>query len=150
MKKLFLSTVAVLGVMFAGSEALAQSAPIFGQTSPGVYNPITANNGTPSNPLDVNIVGNGLNSYANITTSTTTLVKTGAGTLHTVNINSVGTVASSISIYDNILGSGTAIAVIDSLAVNSVGTRVFDISFTTGLTIVTTGTVAPNVTVSYK
>lgn len=84
----------------------------------------------------------------NIATSTTTLVKTGAGVLRKVIINSKGTVASAITIYDNVEASGTVLAIIDSL--NLSGTFYFDLAFTTGLTIVTTGTVAPNVTVTYN
>lgn len=86
--------------------------------------------------------------YAHIATSTTTTVKSGAGVLHGVSINSLGTVASSVTVYDNTAGSGTVIAVLDSLA--SARNTLFDVSFATGLTLVTTGTVAPDVTVSYR
>lgn len=90
----------------------------------------------------------GANSFANITTATTTTVKGAAGSLHAITVNSKGTVASTITIYDNTSGTGTKIGTIDSL--NLSGTFTFDVSFATGLTLVTTGTVAPDVTVSYK
>jgi hypothetical protein len=83
-----------------------------------------------------------------ISTATTTLVKTGVGKLHAVIINSKGTVASAISVYDALTATGTPFAVIDSL--NLAGTFTYDIDFSTGLTIVTTGTVAPNVTIAYQ
>lgn len=86
--------------------------------------------------------------YSHIATATTTTVKSGAGDLHSITVNSKGTVASTITVYDNTAGSGTVIAVIDSL--NLGGAFVFDIAFATGLTLVTTGTVAPDVTVSYR
>lgn len=86
--------------------------------------------------------------YAHISTATTTTVKSGAGHLHTVSINSKGTVASAITIYDNTAGSGTVIAVLDSL--NLSGTFIYDLAFSTGLTFVTTGTVAPDITVTYR
>lgn len=86
--------------------------------------------------------------YAHIATSTTSVVKAGAGYLHSINVNTRGTVASIITVYDNTAGSGTVIAVIDSL--NLSGTFVLDVAFSTGLTIVTTGTVPPDVTVSYR
>jgi len=86
--------------------------------------------------------------YSNITTSTTTLVKDGKGTLKSVTINSLGTIVSTITIYDNTTGTGTKIATINSLSLS--GTFLYDVNFTNGLTIVTTGTIAPNVTVSYK
>lgn len=87
-------------------------------------------------------------SFTNITTSTTTTVKSGAGVLHLVNINADGTVASAVTVYDSLTGSGTKIATINSLALS--GAFVYDIAFTTGLTIVTTGTQAPDVTVSWR
>lgn len=83
-----------------------------------------------------------------ITTATTTLVKTGEGVLHAVIVNTKGTVASTVTVYDALTATGTPIAIIDSL--NLSGTFSYDIAFTTGLTIVTTGTVAPNITVSYR
>lgn len=87
-------------------------------------------------------------SFTGITTSTTTTVKSGAGILHAVTINTKGTVASTITIYDNTAGSGTKIGIIDSL--NLSGAFFFDVAFATGLTLVTTGTLAPDITVSYK
>jgi hypothetical protein len=87
-------------------------------------------------------------SYNNITTATTTTVKSGSGTLHTVNINALGSVASTVAIFDNTAGSGTAIATVNSLAF--LGTLTFDVQFNTGLTLVTTGVLPPNVTVSYR
>jgi hypothetical protein len=83
-----------------------------------------------------------------ISTATTTLVKTGVGFLHLVNVNTKGTVASTITIYDNTSATGTVLAVIDSL--NLSGGFVYDVAFSVGLTIVTTGTVAPDVTVSSR
>lgn len=88
------------------------------------------------------------NSFSNITTATTTTVKSGAGTLRSVTINSLGTVASVVTIYDNTAGSGTKIGTIDSLTLK--GTFTFDAAFSTGLTIVSTGTLAPDITVSYR
>ena len=87
--------------------------------------------------------------YNHISTATTTTIKSGSGTLHTVNINTLGTVASTITMYDNTAGSGTVIGILNSLTIGQ-GCYTYDIAFTTGLTLVTTGTVAPDVTVSYK
>lgn len=86
--------------------------------------------------------------FSHISTSTTTTVKSGAGFLHTICINSLGTVASTTTIYDNTAGSGTVIAVVNSLTIS--GTLTYDVAFSTGLTLVTTGTVAPDITVSYR
>lgn len=87
-------------------------------------------------------------SFTNISTSTTTTVKSGAGTFHLACINTLGTVASTCTFYDNTAGSGTIIAIINSLTLS--GSFTYDISFATGLTVVTTGTAAPNLTVAYK
>jgi len=84
--------------------------------------------------------------YLNITTSTTTAVKSGSGVLHSISINTLGSVASLVTVYDNTSGSGTKIATINSLTLS--GSFIYDITFNTGLTIVTTG--APNITVSYR
>ena len=86
--------------------------------------------------------------YNHITASTTTLVKTGAGVLHSISINSKGTIASITTIFDSTTGSGAVIGVVDSL--NLFGSMTMDVQFTNGLTIVTTGTVAPDITVSYR
>lgn len=88
------------------------------------------------------------NSLTNIATATTTTVKSGAGFLHTVCVNSLGTVASTVTIYDNTAGSGTKIATINSLAL--LGCQTYDGTFATGLTVVTTGTAAPDVTISWR
>jgi hypothetical protein len=87
--------------------------------------------------------------YSNISTAATTTVKSGAGFLHAISLNSKGTVASTITVYDNTTGSGTKIGTIDSLNPLS-SIFILDIAFATGLTIVTTGTVAPDLTVSYR
>lgn len=83
-------------------------------------------------------------SYNNITTATTTTVKTGAGFLHSITINT--TAAGTITIYDNTAGSGTKIGTLAS----SVGQQTFfyDVQFATGLTIVTGA--ASDITVSYR
>jgi len=86
--------------------------------------------------------------YTHISTSTTTLIKGSSGTLHTISVNSKGTVASTITVYDSATASGTIIAIIDSL--NLSGSFRYDIAALTAITVVTTGTVAPDVTVSWK
>ena len=86
--------------------------------------------------------------YAHISTAATTTVKSGAGDLHSISVNTKGTVASTITVFDSTTGSGTVIGVIDSL--NLSGAFVLDVAFATGRTIVTTGTVAPDLTVSFR
>lgn len=89
-------------------------------------------------------------SRVNITSTTTTVVKSGAGVLHSLVINTP--VANSvITIYDNTDGSGTAIATITlpaTLLSDGPKVALYDVVFNTGLTIVT-ATGASNITVSY-
>jgi hypothetical protein len=86
-------------------------------------------------------------SYKNITTDTTTTLKTGPGYLHTVCVNTPAATGT-ITIYDNTAASGTKIALITSFASVS-GCFVYDVAFWTGLTVVT-ATATPDVTVSFR
>ena len=88
------------------------------------------------------------NSFVNITTATTTVVKASSGILKSITINSLGTVASLVTIYNNTAASGAKIGTINSLTIY--GSFTFNVPFSTGLTIVTTGTVAPDITVVYQ
>lgn len=124
-----LNTIAAGTAAGLGQTTMAASVPVA----------IASNQST----LNVQQVGY---SFQNITTSTTTVVKSGAGVLHIVNVNTLGTVASIVTIYDNTAGSGTKIGTINSLTLS--GAFQFDIAFATGLTLVTTG--APDITVSYR
>src|SRR5882757_2249297 len=69
----------------------------------------------------------GAYTYNHIATAATTTVKSGAGTLHTITINSLGTVASTLTVYDNTAGSGTVIGIINSLSIT--GTLTLDVAF---------------------
>jgi hypothetical protein len=78
----------------------------------------------------------------------TTVIKAAPGILGSVIVNTKGTVASTVSIYDHASSATNPIAVIDSL--NQAGTFEFNCALQNGLVITTTGTAAPNVTVTYK
>lgn len=71
--------------------------------------------------------------YKSLTASGTTVVKTGAGQLHTV---FCGTATGNITIYDNTAASGTVILAACALVA---GSNPFDCSFGTGCTIVLSG-----------
>lgn len=77
-----------------------------------------------------------------ITTSTTTLLATGPGTLHTVTV--LGGSAGIITIYDNTAGSGTVISVIPS---GGAGTYFINMPFVNGCTAVTAA--ATNCNISF-
>lgn len=74
------------------------------------------------------------------TNTTANAIKTGAGSLERVCVGVPGTAANTISLYDALTVTGTAIAVIDT---TTRGCLEYNIRFTTGLTAITaTGTAA--------
>lgn len=82
--------------------------------------------------------------YKNIASAVTTVIKSGAGTLKSITINT--TAAGTITIYDNTSAAGNKIATIAaSPAIGSVFH--YDVKFDVGLTIVTAG--ASDITVSF-
>jgi len=76
--------------------------------------------------------------YRNITTATTTVVKSGKGYLKSIILNK-GVASGSIAIYDNTAGSGTLIGTITLPAtlLLSQDQFPFECNFGTGLTVVT-------------
>ncbi len=78
---------------------------------------------------------------------TTTVVKTGAGILHTITFNKP-VATGVITVYDNTAASGTVIATITIPASPMPVTLTYDAAFSTGLTI-TTATAANDITVTY-
>ena len=88
-------------------------------------------------------------SYFHIATTTAgTLVKSGATMLHTVTINSPGTI-SVLTIYDGTSTSGNVVAVVNTV-VSIPLTLTFDSNMATGLFVKSTATLPPDITVSYK
>jgi hypothetical protein len=83
-----------------------------------------------------------------INTATTTVVKGTPGVLHAVTVNTKGTVASTVTVYNNTSATGTIVAIIDSL--NLSGQFLFDVTMSLGITVVTTGTAAPDITVAWR
>ena len=68
--------------------------------------------------------------------------------LHCIVVNTLGTVASAVTIYDGASAAGTKIATINSLTLG--GSLIYDVAFANGLTITSTGVAAPDLTVSYR
>lgn len=83
--------------------------------------------------------------FNNIATQTTTLVKTGAGVLHSVCVNTAASGAV-ITIYDSLTATGTKIGTLTDPAQGCIP---FDAAFSTGLTVVT-ATASADITVSYR
>jgi hypothetical protein len=86
-------------------------------------------------------------SFANITTDTTTALKTGPGFLHNVCINTPAATGT-ITIYDSTAASGTKIGTITSYASVPICYH-YDVAFWNGLTVVT-ATATPDITVSFR
>ncbi len=89
-------------------------------------------------------------SYNNMTTQTTATVKSGAGTLHGVIFNTP-LANGVVTIYDNTAGSGTTIGTITFPAtlLSDVQDSLYDVSFGTGLTLVTSGA-TQDITIAYR
>jgi hypothetical protein len=85
--------------------------------------------------------------YQNITTDTTTVLKSVPGYLHTVCVNTPAA-GGTITIYDSTAASGTKIGTITSYA-STPRCQTYDVAFWNGLTIVT-ATAAPDITVSFR
>ncbi len=85
-------------------------------------------------------------SYLNLINNATTTVKAGAGILHTIVVNTLGTTPT-IQLFDNTSAAGTKIGLITPTVP---GTFDYDVTFNTGLTIVTTGTAGSDITVCYQ
>ncbi len=80
-----------------------------------------------------------------ITTATTTAVKASPGTLGKLVVNTGGA-GSIATIYNSLAGSGAVIAIVDT------ATRVsldFNMAMSIGITVVTSGGVAADITISY-
>lgn len=89
-------------------------------------------------------------SFLNITTATTTVVRSGPGLFHSLIVNkAVG--SATITMYDNTAASGTKIGTITFPATITGADQnpmTYNVSFANGLTIVTSG--ATDLTVAYR
>jgi len=77
-------------------------------------------------------------SHKFVSAAATTVVRTGPGILHSIVVG-LPVASGTITIYDNSAGSGTVIGLITfpgTLLQDHPGTFLFDVAFTTGLTVV--------------
>lgn len=88
-------------------------------------------------------------SYTNMTTATTTQIRTGPGILHAITINKP-VASATITVYDNTASSGTTIGTVTLPAtlLDDLNTLFYDVAFTTGLRVVTSQ--ATDITISWK
>lgn len=125
-------------------SALSAKFSALGQTTMSASVPVVL----ASNHSDI-VTKKSASSYAHLNSTGTTTIKSGAGILRRVVINTKGSASNTFTIYDNTSGSGTVIAAIDT--VNGVsGHFEYNAAFSTGLTVVgATGTSA-DITVIYE
>lgn len=76
-------------------------------------------------------------SQTNMTTNTTTTIKSGSGLLHAIDVQVGATTTGLVTCYDNTAGSGTVLATITTTVATGYTEHVRDIPFATGLTCVT-------------
>lgn len=116
------------------------------------FNPAVNPSGV-TKPLHVDANGNLLTSNApsgatalNNSAGTTGLqVKTGAGVLGSVTVNTAGT-TTTLTMYDGTSTSGTKLA---TMTTTAQGTVTYNVKFTTGLFIVATVASAADITIGY-
>jgi hypothetical protein len=102
---------------------------------------VTYNPSTYANPPGI---------YKNVAAGTaTTNVKSGAGVLYLITFNTKGASANTLTCYDNTAASGTKIATIDTVNVNT-QTLHYNVAFGTGLTCISATGTGADYTVSYR
>lgn len=87
-------------------------------------------------------------SFERLATNSTVTAKSGAGVLRRVVVNTKGSTANQLIMYDDITATGTIIGIIDTTA--SGGSLDYELDFKTGLTLVLVGGLAADVTVIFE
>lgn len=80
----------------------------------------------------------------------TTVVKAGAGTLHSIILNSPATATNTTTVYDHPSGAGTVIGRPNVVAATVPSTLLYDLAFANGLTIITGTADGGDMTVVFK
>ena len=87
-------------------------------------------------------------SYSHLNANGTTTVKSGAGVLRRIVINTRGGIINTLTIYDNTTATGAVIGAVDTVAAG--GAFDYELDFTTGLTVVLAGGTAADITIIYE
>lgn len=121
-------------------------APTVSQTGTWTVQPGNTANTTPW--LVTSAAASGGWSFSNIIANTAgTAVKSGAGTLHSVSVNTAGASANVLTLYDGTNTSGTKIGTFDTTSLRNIP---FDLAFGTGLFVVLATGTAADLTLTYK
>lgn len=86
--------------------------------------------------------------YVNITTLTSTVVKASPGFFHAFIVSTKGATANTATVFDNTTCTGTKIATIDTTVAGT--TYIYDVTFNTGLCVLTATGTAGDFTVSFN
>jgi len=125
-------------------SALSAKFSALGQTTMSASVPVVL----ASNHSDI-VTKKSASSYAHLNSTGTTTIKSGAGILRRVVVNTNGSGSNTFTIYDNTSGSGTVIATIDT--VNAVGGFFeYGLAFSIGLTVVSATGTSADITVIYE
>ena len=125
-------------------SALSAKFSALGQTTMSASVPVVL----ASNHSDI-VTKKSASSYAHLNSTGTTTIKSGAGILRRVVINTKGSASNTFTVYDNTSGSGTVIAAIDT--VNGVSSHFeYNVAFSTGLTVVNATGTSADITVIYE
>jgi hypothetical protein len=117
-------------------------------TSTSACQPVDVAHGEPVSSVAAAIGGY---TYTHIAAGqATTVIKATSGTLHTITYNGAATTSNVTTIYDNATGVGTVIGIANPPTSGVASTVLYDIAFTTGLTIITSVANGADMTVSWK
>lgn len=86
--------------------------------------------------------------YQHLNSNATTTIKTGAGSVHLITINTKGASSNILTLYDNTTAAGQVIAVLDTT--QAVATLIYDVTFINGLTVVQSAGTAADITVAWR
>jgi len=133
--------------------ATAAQQPDFGTAGTPSPDVLTVQGISGGEPLSVDVIQPVItkpasSSYLHLNANGTTTVKSGAGVLRRIIINTRGGIVNTLTIYNNTAATGAVIGAVDT--VNAGGAFDYELDFTTGLTVVLAGGTAADITIIYE
>ena len=133
--------------------ATAAQQPDFGTAGTPSPDVLTVQGISGGEPLSVDVIQPVItkpapSSYLHLNANGTTTVKSGAGVLRRIVINTRGGIVNTLTIYNNTAATGAVIGAVDT--VNAGGAFDYELDFTTGLTVVLAGGTAADITIIYE
>ena len=133
--------------------ATAAQQPDFGTAGTPSPDVLTVQGISGGEPLSVDVIQPVItkpasSSYLHLNANGTTTVKSGAGVLRRIVINTRGGIINTLTIYNNTTATGAVIGAVDTVAAG--GAFDYELDFTTGLTVVLAGGTAADITIIYE